>query len=314
MHVLVIGGTRFIGRFICGRLIAHGYEVSVFHRGKWEPPFEQGFRHFHGDRKQLPEFRQKFRAAGISAVIDTMALGSGDADLMGRTFEGLVSRGVVLSSCDVYLAYTGIMKSECLAETPIHEDSPLRAVKYPYRGMRPGLENYDKIDVEEEYAGLDKSKGPGFSIARLPIVYGPHDYQTRTAPVDQWAVNRRSTITVGRGLNWTMHRGYVENVAEGVVSILKHGRTGEAYNLADSTVLSQGEWMDGIRRFFGVNWTVEEVDDSDVPEDAREYCHNPQNLILDTSKVRNECHYREPISPSDGLRITLKWRLANGLK
>lgn len=37
MRVLLIGGTRFIGPFVVGRLVDLGHEVTIFHRGQTEP-------------------------------------------------------------------------------------------------------------------------------------------------------------------------------------------------------------------------------------------------------------------------------------
>ncbi|MGH2529629.1 MAG: epimerase [Actinomycetota bacterium] len=51
MKLLVIGGTRFVGRHAVERAVERGHEVTVFHRGGSEPG--EGFpdvEHVHGDR------------------------------------------------------------------------------------------------------------------------------------------------------------------------------------------------------------------------------------------------------------------------
>src|SRR5438105_7977564 len=52
MHVLVIGGTRFIGPHVVRALADAGHDVTVFHRG--ESPCDARVRHIHGDRSHLP--------------------------------------------------------------------------------------------------------------------------------------------------------------------------------------------------------------------------------------------------------------------
>lgn len=52
MRVLVIGGTRFVGRHLVDRLLTRGHEVTLFHRGVGEvDPFPTA-EHRHGDRDE----------------------------------------------------------------------------------------------------------------------------------------------------------------------------------------------------------------------------------------------------------------------
>src|SRR3954463_13075455 len=49
-RVLVLGGTRFVGRHIVAALLARGDEVTLFNRGKTAPGLFPGARELHGDR------------------------------------------------------------------------------------------------------------------------------------------------------------------------------------------------------------------------------------------------------------------------
>ena len=53
------------------------------------------------------------------------------------------------------------------------ETSNVRDEKYPYRGQIPGMDDYDKLDVEEIYLAA------GATVLRWPMVYGPNDGQRR---------------------------------------------------------------------------------------------------------------------------------------
>ncbi|HEX2370409.1 MAG TPA: hypothetical protein VHM94_14370 [Acidimicrobiia bacterium] len=51
MKMLVIGGTRFVGRHAVEQAVGRGHEITMFHRGESEPG--DGFpdvEHVHGDR------------------------------------------------------------------------------------------------------------------------------------------------------------------------------------------------------------------------------------------------------------------------
>lgn len=51
-RALLVGGTRFMGRHTVEELLTHGYEVTMFTRGKSGNPFadRDGVTHFEGNR------------------------------------------------------------------------------------------------------------------------------------------------------------------------------------------------------------------------------------------------------------------------
>jgi nucleoside-diphosphate-sugar epimerase len=104
MRILVIGGTRFIGPRVVGRLVASGHEVAVFHRGQTVASLPGVVRHVRGDRRRLPDYAPEFRRFAPDVVVDTIAFTEQDARSLTRTFRGLAGRAVVLSSGDVYRA------------------------------------------------------------------------------------------------------------------------------------------------------------------------------------------------------------------
>lgn len=51
MKLLIFGGTQFVGRHIAETALAHGHEVSLFHRGQTGPGLHPQAEHILGDRK-----------------------------------------------------------------------------------------------------------------------------------------------------------------------------------------------------------------------------------------------------------------------
>ncbi len=49
-RVLVLGGTKFLGRAITGAALAAGHEVTLFNRGITNPDLFPGAEHLRGDR------------------------------------------------------------------------------------------------------------------------------------------------------------------------------------------------------------------------------------------------------------------------
>ena len=78
--MLILGGTRFIGRRIAADLVARGDEVTVVHRGQTETAEPDGCAHWHTDRAAFASLAGQVRALRPDAVIDTRALTAADAE------------------------------------------------------------------------------------------------------------------------------------------------------------------------------------------------------------------------------------------
>jgi 2'-hydroxyisoflavone reductase len=50
MKLLILGGTRFVGRHLVEAALANGHEVTLFYRGKTNPDLFPEAEHIHGDR------------------------------------------------------------------------------------------------------------------------------------------------------------------------------------------------------------------------------------------------------------------------
>src|SRR5262245_59724750 len=106
MRFIVLGGTRYIGRATVEDLVAHGHEVRVVHRGELEPPDFVPVHHLHVARADLRSVRSDLAAFAPDGVLDAIALPRADAETAVSAVPD-TARLVVLSSIDVYRAYTG---------------------------------------------------------------------------------------------------------------------------------------------------------------------------------------------------------------
>ncbi len=70
MKLLVIGGTRFVGRAFVEQAVRHGHDVAVFHRSVSEPEDFPSVEHLHGDRDGDLGL---LRGRSWDAVLDTCA-------------------------------------------------------------------------------------------------------------------------------------------------------------------------------------------------------------------------------------------------
>jgi nucleoside-diphosphate-sugar epimerase len=315
-RVLVIGGTRFIGFHAVRALVAAGCEVALFHRGDTEPDGLPHVQHLHGDRRDLLSFVEAFDRFGPDVVLDMVPIVRADAVDTVLAFNGIAGRVVAISSQDVYLAYDILRDRESRPPVPqpMNEEAPLREQLYPYRDLFPPdnrMHDYDKIPIEQTY--LAEPDLPG-TILRLPAVYGPDDYQHRPFPYLRRMVDgRRSIILDQYGAQWRWSRVFVENAAGAIaLSVMDARASGRVYNVAEPVALTEAEWVNAIGAAYGWSGEIVTLATERVPEHLRdEELNFAQDLVVDTTRIREELGYRETVQPREALARTVEWELAN---
>jgi nucleoside-diphosphate-sugar epimerase len=294
MHVLVIGGTRFIGPHVVRGLADAGHDVTVFHRG--ESPCDMRVRHIHGDRSQLP------RDLRADMVIDMWCMTEEHARGLVNRFES--ERLVVISSGDVYRQYSGLrgVYSGPPDRIPLAENAPLRETLYPYRFMSKGDDlwwTYDKVLVERVVTS-DRT-----TILRLPAVYGPHDEQRRFADWLQEMDGGGKSIAIDHhAAEWRWTRGYVENVADAIVlAALDKRAAGRIYNVGELDAPTQEEWLRMVAATIGWSRRIVRADNPSgtLP------LHWDYHLVTDTNAIRRDLEYSERVSRSNALAETIAW-------
>jgi len=217
-------------------------------------------------------------------VIHMVALGERDARAAVDAFRGRARRLVAVSSGDVYRAYgrfTGLEPGPVDAD-PLVESSPLRTVLYPYRkdATSPDdwLYSYEKILVERIVLGETNIEGV---VLRLPKVYGPGgnaDFATvrgyRHQP--QW--------------RWT--HGYVENVAAAIALAAVHASPlSRVYNVGE-------EYTPTVRE------RLRDLPDHESTPPSTTVANFAQDIVYDTTRIRRELGYVEPVAYHEGIRRT----------
>lgn len=326
MNVLIIGGTGFVGPRVAERLLALGSGVTVFHRGRTETELSAGIRHLYcpdggqmGNRGYFAGFVQDFRDLAPDVVLDMIPVNEDDARTVIRTFRGIAKRVVAISSQDVYRAYGVLSGTESTGSTglepvPIPETGSLRAKLFPYRlpearrddDPRRWMDDYEKILVERAY--LSEPDLPG-TILRLPMVYGPRDRQHRMHEYLRRMADGRPAILLEESLaRWRWTRGYAENVAVAIVLAVIHGEAaGRIYNVGEPDALTMTEWVLEIARAAGWQGEVVTAPGHELPEDLRSSMVTRQDLVTDSSRIRQELGYEETVSRDEAISRTVEW-------
>jgi nucleoside-diphosphate-sugar epimerase len=317
MRVLVIGGTGFIGPHVVHALENAGHDVVVFHRTS-KPSVRQEIL---GDRRHLADYAGPLRALKPDVVVDVILSSGRQARDLVDVFRGAAGRVVALSSGDVYRACGVLHRFEegPLQTVPLTESSALRtkAQTYPAAQMKALQrvfgwfdDEYDKIPVEREILG-DRDL-PG-TVLRLPMVCGPGDFAHRFHPIVKRILDNRPAILFEeKHAAWRPPRGYVENVAAAIALAATSDRaTGRTYNVAEPDSPTELEWATQIARMMA--WTGEFVvlPADRMPAHLQAPGNFDQHWIYDTSRIREELGFREPIGREEAMRRTIEWERAN---
>jgi nucleoside-diphosphate-sugar epimerase len=303
MRVIVLGGTRFIGRAVVDALLTAGHEPLVCHRGTSEPDDLPRVAHLHTERSQLSQSRNELDAFAPDAVVDCLAMSPHDARMLLTALPAPGLHRVVLSSQDVYRAFATVQCNGLATDAvPIDEDAPVRGDRYPSR-EDPGFEEYSKLEVE------DTVLAAGATILRLPMVFGPHDYQRREEFVLKRVRSGRSRIPVGAA-NALLPLALVDDVARGVVAAVERGARGPAiFNLAPAQTDPMAVWMQRILAAAGSSAELVRVPDGTaLPADLGLTATFSQPLVISSVKARHELGYQDT-DADEAVTRSVTWHL-----
>jgi nucleoside-diphosphate-sugar epimerase len=302
VRVLILGGTRFIGRRIAVDLLARGDEVVVAHRGEAEPAELADCQHVHVARSALGEISGQLHALRPDAVIDTRAMTRADATAVLPFLPDVPV--VLLSSIDVYRAYELLLAGQGGEPVPLTETSPVRSGRYPLRDLIPDLgEHYDKLDVEPLY--LER----GACVLRLSMIYGEHDGQRREEFVLRRVRAGRRRIPVGPGTSLDT-RCYVGDVAAAVLAALDRPSAagGEVFNVGDLATDTVRDYAGRILAAAGFEASLVTVPESVVPDDLEATRSMAQHFLVDSRKAATVLGW-QPSDPATTIPVSVRWHL-----
>ena len=169
--VLVIGGTRYMGRFLAARLVARGDRVTLFNRGTRPDPFGDRVERLVGDRA-TDDFERLLGWRTFDAVVDMIGYVAHDVERAIAAFAGRVGHYVFVSTGQVYL---------------VRENPRLPSREEDYDGAvtpRPDGADGPQWDYGAGKRGCEdalvaaRDRLPS-TRQRIPIVNGPGDSQQR---------------------------------------------------------------------------------------------------------------------------------------
>jgi 2'-hydroxyisoflavone reductase len=164
MRLLVLGGTRFLGRHIVDAALARGDDVTIFTRGCLPLPWPHGVTALVGDRdpRTAPGLRALERDTW-DVVIDCSGYVPRVVEAGARLLASRVSRYIFVSSMSVYAK----------TERPnLDESTPVAALTDP--ATEQVMEHYGALKAACE-AVVDRLYGHRAAHVRPGLIVGPFD-------------------------------------------------------------------------------------------------------------------------------------------
>jgi len=249
MHVLLTGGTGFLGRHIADCLRSAGHTVRVLCRSEDPGLAQMGCQVFRGDI--LDEQRVKDAMVGIDAVIHAAGLVSRDEtdrSLMMRVhIEG--TRYVMAAAQAegvrrvVHMSTSGTLAVSEDAKMVRHEDDgvPLELIaRWPYY-LSKWL---------GERAALSAAESPGAPevvVLNPTLTLGPGDVRGSSTNEIRRFLNRQIPVVPSGGLSFVD----VRDVAAVAVAMLTKGQNKERY-LLSAVNLTFADFLDRLSQISGV--------------------------------------------------------------
>jgi nucleoside-diphosphate-sugar epimerase len=241
MNILIIGGTRNVGHFLCLRLLADGHQVTVLNRGQTADDLPASVTRLRANRSDPAQLKQALADHSFETVVDMTLYTGPDAQTSVELLADRVGHYVFISTGQVYLVRTSVgrpFKEEHYCG-PLIEPPPVER-ENDYQNWLYGV---DKRAAEDVLADAWSQRGFPYVSLRLPMVHSPRDHYGRIH--GYWRrIRDGGPILLPDGSRLGIRHIYAADVVEAILRVLSPGPwTGQAYNVGQDETLSLDEFL-----------------------------------------------------------------------
>lgn len=304
MNLLILGGTKFVGRHITSTALMRGHEVTLFNRGQTNANLFAEAEKIQGDRDGGLEV---LRGRMWDAVLDVNGYLPRVVKASAELLRGSVGRYVFVSTLSVFADFS--MQG-------MDEDSSLAQLRDPSTEIIDGetyggLKGLCEQAVQEVYPHSALILRPGY-------VVGPYDHTDRMTA--WWRRISRGGEMVAPG-NPDMPIQFIDarDLAAFAVDVVERHATG-VYNVHGfASRVTWGECFEKAQRVTGTDTTFTWVNEEFLKEQKLEpgslpvfaYSEEMGIFTFDNHKARAAGLHFRPLS--DTIRDTLLWDASEGV-
>jgi len=235
MKLLVLGGTRFLGRHLVEAALARGYQPTLFNRGRTAPGLFANVEQLRGDRDgDLAALSGR----SWDAVVDTCGYLPRIVRRSARTLRDSVGRYLFVSSISVY-ADASIAAQD--------EQSPRASLPHPECEDIPNHYGALKAACEEEVQRLFFERA---ILLRPGLIVGPFDPSGRFT---YWVqrVKRGGSVLAPPSPDYPVQFIDARDLAAWMLDLLERGGSGAFNASGPAAPLTFGAFLDACRRALG---------------------------------------------------------------
>lgn len=312
MKILILGGTRFLGRFLAETALQKGHEVTLFNRGKSDPNLFPEAEKLTGDRDGQLE---ALKGRTWDAVIDTSGYLPWQVKDSAELLRDATGHYTFISSASVYaeLEEPGIDENHAVGQLAAEKVEELKGMD---AAQAIGA-HYGELKVlcEQE---VERAFSERSLIIRPGLIVGPYDFTDR---FNYW-VNRMKkggeVLAPGRRDKEVQFID-VRDLAEWIVKLVEDQETGTFNATGPEAKLTMEQFLEGCKSAVGSDAELVWVDEhfllghgvagwSDMPLWIPDEENMAGFLTVDSGKALRAGLTFRPLS--DTVRDTLAWEAA----
>lgn len=236
MKILIIGGTKFLGRHLVEAALAAGHEVTLFNRGQTNPSLFQDLETITGDREHDIE---KLSGREWEAVIDVAGYVPRIVRLSAQALERSLKRYVFISTISVYADNRKIGMDESYPVGKLEDETVEEITGETYGPLKALCEK----TVQDIY-------GDRALVIRPGLIVGPYD------PTDRFTywpmrVQRGGDIITPDDPDTPVQIIDVRDLSEFTIKLIENNASGIYNATGPRTKLTIGEMLNACRRVTG---------------------------------------------------------------
>lgn len=229
MKILILGGTKFLGRHLVDAALAAGHEVTLFNRGKTNPNLFPNIETINGDREHDIE---KLAGREWDAVIDVAGYLPRIVRLSAEGLKGSVKRYAYISSISAYAGFSKVGIDESDPVGKLEDESVEEITGETYGPLKALCEK----TVQDIY-------GDRALIVRPGLIVGPYD------PTDRFTywpmrVKRGDDMITPDRPQTPIQVIDVRDLSEFIIKLIEQNASGIYNATGPDYELKMGEFLD----------------------------------------------------------------------
>jgi nucleoside-diphosphate-sugar epimerase len=305
-RALVIGGTGPTGPFVVEGLAERGYQVTILHGGQHEVDFAvPGVAHIHAD----PHFAETLEPAVAGLTFDLVVAQYGRLRVIADVFANKTDRFIGVGAATAFYALPDDPRWGAYGRPAIIPDTCDLFLTSPEQGkLQFRMAQTVQRVLEHHAAGSFSATYIGY-----PNNYGPRQPGPLEWCVARRVLDKRTPFIVSDNGMKLESRIHTENAAHAVLLVVDKPdiAAGKRYTVCDNDVYPIRQRIEFIADYLG-----HEFEFIDIPWEIGWPSHPLYRNIrghslVESSLIRKELGYTDPVPADTGMRRTVDWIMAN---